>query len=289
MTYYFDIISNIVLFSTKKKHSGREEKMEKKKQEYAIDKQLIINLSKNDFKVKYAGSYFGVLWAFVQPIVQILIFWFVFQIGFKSGPVNDYPFVLWLIAGMVPWFFYSDAINNATNCFVEYSFLVKKVVFNIDILPIVKILSSMYVHLFFIIITCIIYILNGFYPDAYYLQLIYYTICTSILVLTTAYLFSSLVIFFKDLGQIIVILLQILNWLTPIMWNYSIIDEKLRWLLQLNPVFYIVEGYRDIFINKHWFFDHPINTIYFWGFCLILALVSKKIYISLKPHFADVL
>ncbi len=71
------------------------------------DRKLIINLAKNDFKVKYAGSYFGVFWAFFQPIIQILIFWFVFQVGFQAGPVKGYPYVLWLIAGIIPWFFFS--------------------------------------------------------------------------------------------------------------------------------------------------------------------------------------
>lgn len=254
-----------------------------------LDIQMIRNLSKNDFKVKYAGSYFGAIWAFIQPLVQVLIFWFVFQVGFKSGPVNDYPFVLWLIAGMIPWFFYSDALNNITNCFVEYSFLVKKVVFNIDILPIVKILSSAYVHIFFVCIMILIYILNGYYPNLYYIQIIYYTVCAAVLLLSTGYLCSSLVIFFKDLSQIIMIYLQILNWLTPIMWNYTMIDPSWRWILQLNPIYYIVEGYRDTFINHTWFFEHPINTVYFWIFCFICAVISKKIYVKLKPHFADVL
>ena len=72
------------------------------------NKALIWNLSKNDFKTKYAGSYLGIFWAFVQPVVTVLIYWFVFQVGFKSAPVKEVPFILWLVAGIVPWFFFSD-------------------------------------------------------------------------------------------------------------------------------------------------------------------------------------
>ena len=83
-------------------------------------RKMIFNLAKNDFKTKYAGSYLGIIWAFVQPVVTILLYWFVFQVGFRSRPLGDYPFVLWLTAGLVPWFFFSDAWNGATNSMLEY-------------------------------------------------------------------------------------------------------------------------------------------------------------------------
>ena len=102
------------------------------------NREMIVKLAKNDFRTKYAGSYFGIAWAFVSHIVTILLYWFVFQIGFRSQPVGDYPFVLWLTAGLVPWFFFSDAWNGATNSLMEYSFLVKKVVFDIEILPAIQ-------------------------------------------------------------------------------------------------------------------------------------------------------
>ncbi len=160
-----------------------------------------------------------------------------------------------------------DSLTSVTNCFIEYSFLVKKVVFNINILPIVKVISSSYVHIFFIILMIFIYMFNGFMPDIYYIQILYYLLCSFLLILSIAYLTSSIVIFFKDLNQIVLISLQVLNWLTPIMWNYEMVSEKYRWVLQLNPLYYIISGYRDTFINKVWFYQHPINTLYFLCFC----------------------
>ena len=79
------------------------------------NRKLIMNLAKNDFKTKYAGSYLGIVWAFVQPIVTILVYWFVFSVGLKAGNVSDYPFVLYLVSGIVPWFFFQDALNGGTN------------------------------------------------------------------------------------------------------------------------------------------------------------------------------
>ena len=85
---------------------------------------MIWKLAKNDFKTKYAGSYFGILWAFVQPIVTILIYIIIFQYGFKAAPSREgYPYALTLTSGIIPWFFFSEALINATNCFMEYSYL----------------------------------------------------------------------------------------------------------------------------------------------------------------------
>lgn len=108
------------------------------------NRKLVLSLAKNDFKTKYAGSYLGIVWAFIQPIVTILVYWFVFSVGLKAGTVSDYPFVLYLVSGIVPWFFFQDALNGGTNALIEYNYLVKKVVFKISILPIVKIISALF-------------------------------------------------------------------------------------------------------------------------------------------------
>ena len=251
---------------------------------------LIWNLAKNDFKTKYAGSYLGIVWAFIQPIITILVYWFVFEFGLKSSsPIEGIPFILWFATGLIPWFFFSDALMYATNCLVEYSYLVKKVVFKISVLPIVKTISALFVHLVFIAFIIILYCLYGYYPSLYIIQLPYYVFCTLLIVLALSYVTSSIVLFFKDLGQIINIFLQIGMWMTPIMWSYTIIPEKYQWIFKLNPMFYIVEGYRDTFINHIWFFDKIFQTTYFWIIAIIIFGLGAIIFKKLKPHFADVL
>ena len=115
--------------------------------EIARKRRLIWDLSKADFKKRFVGSYFGVVWMFVQPMVTVLIYFFVFQIGFKNEPpVPGAPYVLWLVPGIVPWFFFSEALNNMTGCLQEYNYLVKKVVFQVEILPLMKLISCLMVH-----------------------------------------------------------------------------------------------------------------------------------------------
>lgn len=258
------------------------------------NRRLVLKLAKNDFKTKYAGSYLGIIWAFIQPIITILVYWFVFSVGFKQGMVEDIgiPFVLYLVAGIVPWFFFQDSLIGGTNAMIEYNYLVKKVVFNISVLPVVKIISSVFVHGFFVFFTIILYAFYGKYPDIYYIQILYYSGCAFILVLSLCYATCAVVVFFRDLTQIISIALQVGVWLTPIMWVAESAlkgHELLQKILMLNPMYYIVSGYRDTFILKRWFVEQPAWTIYFWCFTAVCFIGGNWIFRRLKVHFADVL
>ncbi len=264
--------------------------------EVFASRKLIWSLAKNDFKTKYAGSYFGVIWAFIQPIVTVLVYWFVFQKGLRSPDISmgegvEVPFVLWLIAGIVPWFFFSDAWGAGTNTLNEYSYLVKKVVFKISILPVVKMISALFVHIAFVALVVIIYCCYGQFPDVYYLQLFYYSFCLLVLVLGLSYATSAIVVFFKDLTQVINIILQVGIWVTPIMWNLDTmeISQAAKTIFKLNPLYYITSGYRDTFIYKVAFWERPRQTLYFWGFTLVVFVLGTVIFKRLKVHFADVL
>lgn len=253
------------------------------------NRKLILKLAVNDFKTKYAGSYLGIIWAFIQPIITILVYWFVFQVGFRSGSVGTYPFVLWFISGIIPWFFFADALTGGSNSFIEYSYLVKKVVFRISVLPLVKIISALIVHIFFVSFLVLLFTLNKYTPDLYALQIVYYTLCMFVLVLGISYATSSILVFFKDLGQIINIFLQVGMWMTPIMWNYTMVPEKYRFILKINPMYYIVEGYRNSLIYKVWFWENTNLLLYFWLITIGLFTIGALIFKRLKIHFADVL
>ena len=172
------------------------------------NRKLILDLANKDFKSRYAASYLGIIWAFVQPIVTVAIYMLVFQLGFKAKPVRDVPYALWLVVGIVPWLFFQEALLSATNSLIEFSYLVKKVVFKISVLPMVKIISAFYVHIFFVGVAVILYFAFGYTPHLYMIQVIYYTFSAVILVLGFSYITASMLVFFRDLGHILSILLQ---------------------------------------------------------------------------------
>lgn len=265
--------------------------------EIAENRGLIKSLAKNDFKTKFAGAYLGIIWAFVQPVVTVLIYWFVFDkaIGARVQIRGDLPlpYVLWLVSGIVPWFFFSDCVSAGTVALVEYNYLVKKVVFNIDILPVVKVISSIFVHIFFVAFTVLLFLLFGYMPDFYMLQALYYSLGVLILALGIAYLTSSVSVLFPDVRQIVNIALQVGIWMTPIMWNIDDMKSKIPGaamvILKCNPLYYIVQGYREAFIDKAWFWEHPGMTAYFWVFTAVICWLGVTVFKRLKVHFADVL
>lgn len=253
------------------------------------DRKLLLAFASKDLQRRFSGSMFGILWAFVQPLLTILIYWFAFEFGFRSGAVGETPYVLWFIAAIVPWLFISEAISFSSNCFIEYSYLVKKVVFNIDILPMVKIFSSLRIHGIFLVIVEIIYVILGVYPTLKIIQLIYYVLCAVVFVFAISLFFSSIMVFFRDINQLISSILLIGMWATPIAWNIELFPENIIKILSVNPVYYIVEGYRDALIGRAWFFEKEFETLRFWGITLVLLIFGVSFYNRLKPHFADTL
>ncbi len=251
---------------------------------------LIWKLAKNDFKKRYAGSYMGIFWALAQPTVTVLMYYVVFDriMHAMSGSLTV-PYVLFLTAGLVPWFYFSEALNYGTMALLEYNYLVKKVVFKISILPIIKIIAATFIHIFFTVLLLVVAMCYGYFPTVYTLQLVYYSFCLFVFVLGLSYAACSVVVFFRDLSQIISIVLQVGMWATPILWNLSDLSEGWQVVFKLNPLVYIVNGYRSAVYEREWFFQDFYSTMYFWIVTVVLFGLGTLIFKRLKVHFADVL
>ena len=206
-------------------------------------------------------------------MVTVLIYFLVFQMGFKSTPpIPDTPYVLWLIPAIVPWFYFSEVLTAGTTCLKDYDYLVKKVVFNVEILPIIKLVSSAIVHVIFILIMIAMFLLQGRLPMISWLQIAYYSFALSMYSLSIA--------------------LQFGMWATPIMWSPDIFPQAPAWIdkvLRINPLYYIVVGYRDSMLQGNAFWQRPMLSLYFWAVTLGLFWLSVRIFNKLKVHFSDVL
>src|SRR5208283_517219 len=113
---------------------------------------LIFEMAKRDIVTQHLGSFLGFFWTFVNPMVMISIWWFVFSVKFHSAPKGNVPFVVWLVAALAIWNTFAEAINNSTSVIVTNTHLVKKVVFPLSILPVVKLVASFITHLIFLLV-----------------------------------------------------------------------------------------------------------------------------------------
>ena len=266
----------------------RIKKSEKWAEKYDLMDQVFA-LAISDFKGRFSGSYLGIFWGIIQPLSTILLFWFVFQVGFRSNPIDDVPFILWLAAGMIPWNYFYDSWFGGTSTFNAYSYIVKKVVFKIEVLPLVKVLSSSILNLIFNGILVIIYCIYGRFMGLHLFDMLYFSVCLFVLTLGLSYVTATLNVFIKDIGQFMGIILQVLMWMTPLMWSYEMIPDSMAWFYKLNPLHYILNGYRESLINGRWFYYHWVQMIWFWVVTLTIFFVGRKLMNRMKDHFADVL
>lgn len=250
---------------------------------------LIIDLAKRDYRQQNQGSYLGLVWNYLQPLLFVLVLYSVFTLGVRTGKSAVMPFSIYLVSGLVCWLYFSANLSSITSVIRSYSFLVKKIDFSLSILPIVKILSSLPTHIFLFLILVSLASYQGFYPGWHTLQFIYYFFCMVTLLLGLGWLTSSTSIFVKDVSNVVSVITQFGFWLTPIFWQIESMPEKIQWILKLNPVYYLVTGYRDSITGAHYFWQRPQESIMFWGLTLALLVLGAVTFKKLKPHFAEVI
>ena len=255
-------------------------------------RQQIFKLAKADLIKTYRGAALGWAWAIIKPAVTIFVYWFTFQIGLRAGKnVEGFPFFLWLISGVIPWFYMSDMITEGTECIRKYSYLVTKMKFPISTIPTFFSISKFMVHLVLLAVMIIIFIIMGYPPDIYLLQLPIYMLL-SFLFFTTFSLFASLLACMsKDFSNLVKSLVTAVFWLSGIIWNINTLKDIpwLKALLKINPVTYLVEGYRNCFIHKTWIWESPKTLIAFLVILVVLTIAAIWVYRRLRKEIADVL
>jgi ABC-type polysaccharide/polyol phosphate export permease len=249
---------------------------------------LIIELTRRDFQKRYIKDYLGMAWAIIDPIAFITILYFVFGMRFGNKEVLGVPFIAYLIPAYISYNFFINVLAQATVSLQEFSFLINKVNFRMALIPVVKLFSNLLMHLIILVPACLFIIMSGVYPNLYWIQVFYYIICVMALLVGLSWMTSSIELFFPDISSIVGIVTRILFFMTPIFWNIKGLPVKIANILKLNPMFYVVNGYRDSFLYKIPFWEHSLLTLYFWGFTFFTVLIGILVFRRLRPHFADV-
>lgn len=251
----------------------------------------ILQLAAIDLVKTYRGSALGWLWAIIKPAVTIFVYWFAFSIGLRAGrSVNGFPFFLWLIAGIIPWFYMQEMLTQGSKNFKRYDYLVTKIRFPVSTISTFVSLSKLYVHAALLMIVVILFILFGYPVDVYFLQLPVY-IGLMFVFFTLWSLFASLLsAMSKDFSNVVNSFVMAIFWVSGIMWDVNRIHNPiLAKVLLFNPVTFIATGYRNVFIYKRWFFQ---DTFALFAFAVVLAgIFGLALYTfnRLRRDIADVL
>lgn len=256
------------------------------------NKKMILQLGINDFRNKFARTSLGSVWGVIQPFIFMITYAIVFQYILKVGKSGDIPFIVWYFPAMAMWQFINDSINIGSNSILTYSYLVKKIIFPVDTIPIISLISNCINAIFLITIVVIISAIYGYFMNIF--MAIYFIFAAICLLIAITRLTSAISTLVPDFAQLISVLMQIMFWFTPIVWNISMVSEyangKIEMLVKCLPFSYLVTGFRQAFIGGNIITENNwMYTIVFWLIILLIFFWSNSVFKRCKKDFADVL
>ena len=250
--------------------------------------QLIFRLSRYEVKSKYLMHYLGVLWEFLNPTIQLLVYWLVIGIGIRGGgDIAGTPYIVWLLTGIIPWFFISRSITQGSNSVFKKVSLVSKMKFPVSVLPTITILSGLFIFVVMLVVLFIILLLNNVTFDMHLIQLPYYIISMCVFLFAITLLFSTISVIVRDFQALLQQGIRVLFYLSPILWDPSTFPYIVQNLLKLNTIYYLVDGFRSSVLGFSWFYQDITYTIYFWSFTLLILLIGSAIHLKLRNRFVD--
>ena len=259
-------------------------------QKLYVQRSLIRNFVKRDLRARYVGSFMGLFWSVIHPIVLLVSYTFVFQYVFQIRPRPDTgttSFPLFLFCGILPWLYFQDALQRSSTIIIDNTNLVTKTLFPSEILPLVALLSGFINHLIgFAILMCIILFTLG-KVSLFILFIPLYLLFLMLFTLGLSWFAAGLNVFVRDVSQVITVILTFWFWFTPIFYSIDMFPKELLFLVRINPMAQVVIGYRDCLLRMRM----PDMSI-----LAILAAISLAVFVAggmffrkTKREFADIL
>ena len=237
---------------------------------------------KKDIRGKYKGSFLGILWSFINPLLSVLVYAIVFPYIMRIKVEN---YLIYLITGIIPWTFFTAAINTGIISILVNADIIKKVYFPRILLPISSVTSALVNFLISCIIVLGFCIFGGVGISIHLLWLPVIAFIQYLMLLGFTFILSSIEIYMRDIEHIVTFILAMAFYVTPILYTPDIFPSKLSWILKLNPMAYLVNAYRAIFLY------HQNPSFYGLGivflFSLFIFTIGYAIFEKLQKGFAE--
>lgn len=259
--------------------------------EQFIYRKQIWKLAVSDLVKTYSGAALGWAWAVISPAVTLFVYWFAFSVGMRGGrDVDGYPYFLWLTTGMVPWFYVRSMLTGGASSLRRYTYLITKIKYPISTIPTFVNLSSFFVHLVLMAIVVALYLAFGYMPDLYWLQLPFYMVLGFVFFNIWGLFAGILSSFSRDFLNLVRSLTTALLWMSGILYSVNTINtDWIRFVMLLNPITVIINGYRNCFIYKQWFWEVPNELFNYVLVTSVLCVLAVWAYKKLRKDIPDVL
>lgn len=250
----------------------------------------LFRLASYELKAQNNGTVLGFFWNLLNPALQILIYWLVFKIGLNAAaPQGGYPYIIWMIFGIIPWFYISSSLIGSTGAIYNFSGVLKRMNFPPAVVPVKTVFSAFFGHLFAMCVVFSIYFLCGYKLGINALWLFYFMLCSLVFLVGYALFASAITVVFRDFQKFMNSVIRLLFYLSPVVWNQESLPDNLRFVLRLNPLAYIIDGYRESVLYNHNLLFHWKQGIYFWVFTLALFAFGCTVHMRLRRQFMDLI
>jgi teichoic acid transport system permease protein len=251
----------------------------------------IWHLALLDLKKTYRGAVLGWIWLFVQPLAYIGVFWFAIDLGLRAGQTaGDYPFIFWLAAGLIPWFFMQSMIGTGSNVYKRYGYLVNRLRFPLSVISSFYALSLLIILVLSLLILVLVAWLLGVMPSIYLLQVPLIVVLMYLFFVFWSLMTSPLSAISKDFANLIRILNLPIFWLSGVIFNVENLEIPIaQTVLQYNPVTFFVTAMRGALCDGYWFWDRPELVFPFAGVFLLTVLCALGIYGRVGKEVPDVI
>ncbi|MBL1229938.1 ABC transporter permease [Enterococcus sp. BWB1-3] len=251
---------------------------------------IIFRMSKYEEKATYQSHYLGLIWQILNPMIQIGIYYMIFGLGVNGGrEIKGVPFIVWMMIGISTWFFINGSVIGASNSIYRNVGLVAKMKFPVSALPSISIASNLINYFWMILITFLFLINAGIYPSLYWLQSLYYFAAMIIFIFSFSILNATLTTLVRDYHILLQSVFRVVFFISGPIWDIENrnLPVKLVRILKLNPFYYLIEGFRDSFLSREWFWEKGNYTMIFWLMALILLIIGSHLHLKFRAKFVD--
>lgn len=248
---------------------------------YQYRELLKTNVQK-EIRGKYKGSFLGVLWSFLNPLLMVFVYALVFSVILKQDIPN---YLIFLIVGVIPWNFFTTVITQGTNCVWLNGGIIKKVFFPREILPISVVMAGLINFLISCIIILVFILFSGLGFSWHLIWLPLIAVLQTLFSLGLLFALSAIDVYVRDVEYLVNFLLSLLFYATPIIYTVDLFPESMRWILYLNPMTHFIDAYRSIFYYQ----TSPsfISLGYITLFTILFLILGYLIFRKLEKGFAE--
>lgn len=251
---------------------------------------LALRMSKFDYQLENKDTYLGKIWSVLTPLIQIGTYWLVFGVGIRQGKdVDGYPFVIWMICGLIPWFFINSGIIQGANSILKKASILTRMRFPLATVPVSTIFVSGFEHIMMLIIMVFMFACMGYYPQLSWLNLLYYIFYMIVFLICLSLITSVLTVIVRDFFKLLQSMMRLLFYVTPVLWTMNTMPDIYQSLMRFNPIYYIIKGFRNSILYGINFYNDWESIVFFWLLNIILFAIGAHLQVKFRNRFIDLI